>query len=138
MALQSIMRPQYQPVLTPAPIDALPFIHRPRRIEKRTNWRVPATNSYSDACSNGRLYAAHLAQYLAENPGTAGSNLLGHIAADIDFQDESDARGYWVGFFSYLEQLIAGAAADADVFDHVEQLQAREEQILRQLEAEEA
>lgn len=67
------------------------------------NWHVPATDDYSQACQAGREYASQFVRYLADNPGTAGASTLGHIAAAIDFADESAAKGYWVGFFSHLE-----------------------------------
>ena len=108
----------------------LPFIVSPLYFRKRGSqrcghlWHVPRTNDYHHACATGRLYAAHFAQYLKDNPQTVGHNLLGHIATDIDFHDTSAKRGYWIGFFSYLEQLIHAQAGQRRVFDDLAQFDA--------------
>lgn len=108
----------------------LPFIASPLYFRKRGSnrcgnlWHVPRTNDYDHACATGRLYAAHFAQYLKDNPQTVGHNLLGHIATDIDFHDTSAKRGYWIGFFTYLEQLIFEHAAQRPVFDDLAQFNA--------------
>ena len=95
----------------------LPFVYRPKRGHKgASNWHVPPTDDYVAACKVGREYAAHFAQFLRDNPELAGGFALGWIAADIDFEDESGAKGYWVGFFSHLERLIAATAARIDPF----------------------
>ena len=45
-----------------------------------------------------------------------GHNLVGRIATDMDFHDASARRGYWIGFFSYLERLIYAQAVQREVF----------------------
>ena len=108
-----------------APLDLLPFVGRPKRPGLGKNfWDVPRTANYGEACARGREYAAHFIQYLKDNPFWVGGNLLGGIAADIDFSDESAAKGYWVGFFSHLERFIYTAARSADVFADLERQQA--------------
>lgn len=82
---------------------------------------VPRTNDYNHARATGRLYVAHFAQYLKDNPQTVGQNLLGHIATDIDFHDTSAKRVYWIGFFTYLEKLIYAQAAQRRVFEDLAQ-----------------
>lgn len=104
----------------------LPFIYRPKQGFGKVNyWRVPPTDNYDLACIVGRDYAAHFAQHLKDNPHKVGSNMLGHIAAAIDFKDESGIHGYWVGFFSHLERLIYAGARDIDVFAQVERAKAK-------------
>lgn len=114
-----------------APIQntALPFIASPRHYRKqgRTHcgslWHVPRTDDYDRARMLGSVYAAHLAQYLKDNPATVGHNLLGRIATDMDFHDASAQRGYWIGFFSFLEYLIYEQAAQRPVFDCLKSFQ---------------
>ena len=112
----------------PKPPDwtALPFIVHSR--SQWTEWSVPPVKDYGIACYAGREYAAHLAQYLKDT-GNVGANLLGHIASSIDFADDSEAKGYWVGFFSYLERLIYFGAKSIDVFGDVDSLMARDVEI---------
>ena len=101
---------------------ALPFIASPRFYRKHGSqrcgnlWHVPNTSDYQQALATGRQFAAHFAQYLKDNPYSVGHNLLGRIATDMDFHDTSAKRGYWIGFFSYLEQLIYSQAAQQSVF----------------------
>lgn len=98
----------------PSP-GALPFIGQ-RASGGLHNWRVPPVTDYAQACLVGKAFALHYAQFLKDNPTTAGTNLLGQIAADIDFFDASGAKGYWVGFFSALEPMILAYARSTDVF----------------------
>jgi hypothetical protein len=51
-------------------------------------------------------------------------SLLGKIASDIDFKDGSDTKGYWIGFFAYLERLIEATARGIDVFADVDKLKS--------------
>lgn len=96
----------------------LPFVYiSPRSYKESSHWRVPPADDYAKACEMGRAYAAHFVQFMKDNPFWVSSNHLGHIAADIDFKDESEAKGYWVGFFSHLERLIYAGARNIDVFD---------------------
>jgi hypothetical protein len=87
-------------------------------------WHVPSVDDYGIACRIGREYAAHFVQHMKDNPHEAGNNFLGHIAASINFDDESDAKGYWVGFSEHLERFIFMAAKHVDVFDDLDQLEA--------------
>ena len=76
----------------------LPFIHTKNcGFNPVSNWHVPPAEDYSQACDTGREYAARFAQYLHDNPDMCGANLLGVIARDIDFEDTSNAAGYWIG-----------------------------------------
>ena len=112
-------KPQLNSVLAPRNYlpaavlpTALPFISSPGYYRKQGGprcgnlWHVPRTNSYDRAHAIGQRYAVHFAQYLKDNPSMVGQNLLGRIATDMDFHDTSAKRGYWIGFFSHLEQLI--------------------------------
>lgn len=122
----------------PAPLTALPFVadiqvtpHQTRR----SFWHVPHidvphVDNYGAACEIGRNYAAHFAQYIKDNPGWVGGNLLGHIASDIDFSDKSGAAGYWVGFFSHLEHLIHEGTRDMDVFADADRINAQYAEII--------
>ena len=108
---------------------SLPFISSPRYYQKQgdprcgTLWRVPRTGDYEHARTVGQRYAAHFAQYLKDNPASVGHNLLGRIATDIDFHDASAKRGYWIGFFSFLEQLIYAQATQQSAFDVLKSFQ---------------
>ncbi|MFT4174072.1 MAG: hypothetical protein QM639_16030 [Rhodocyclaceae bacterium] len=123
----------YKPEVVPVPMTALPFVYRPARGFKNfSNWRVAPTDDYGLACEIGRLYAAHFAQYMKDNPACVGANMLGAIAKHIDFKDKSGAKGYWVGFFSQLEFLIHAAAKHMDVFADAERINARYAEIVAQ------
>ena len=100
----------------------LPFIASPRHFQGHGSphwgslWHVHRINNYEQARAIGREYAAHFAQYLKDNPEIVGQNLLGRIASDMKFDDTSAKRGYWIGFFSYLEHLIYAQAVQRPVF----------------------
>ena len=100
----------------------LPFIAGPQHFLKHGSprfgslWHVHRINNYEQARAIGREYAAHFAQYLKDNPEIVGQNLLGRIASDMKFDDTSAKRGYWIGFFSYLEHLIHAQAIQRPVF----------------------
>ncbi|MBC3864342.1 hypothetical protein H8K32_19785 [Undibacterium jejuense] len=117
-------RRNYKPEIKHVSFEVLPFVRKLKRSSKKAynNWDVKPTDDYGVACSIGTEYAAHFAQYLKDNRCMAGSNLLGHIALDIDFSDTSPAKGYWVGFFSYLENLIYEAAREIDIFSDVDEV----------------
>ncbi|MFZ6673955.1 hypothetical protein [Undibacterium sp. Xuan67W] len=119
-------RRSYRPEIKPASFEALPFVLRLKRSDKKLHnkWHVIPTDDYGLACANGTEYAAHFAQYLKDNPCMVGSNLLGNIVADIDFSDTTATKGYWVGLFSHLERLIYAAARDTDVFANVDEVHA--------------
>src|SRR5450830_211725 len=86
--------------------EKLPFVYRPTRGFKKSNWYTPPTNSYARACEIGSEYATHFVQFLKDNPTCVGMNMLGFIVEDIDFTDNTEAKGYAVGFFSHLEHLL--------------------------------
>ena len=106
----------------------LPFIASPRHYSKHgpahcgSLWHVHRIKDYEQARAIGREYAAHFAQYLKDNPEIVGQNLLGRIATDMDFHDASAKRGYWIGFFSYLEHLIYAQAVQRPVFADLDRL----------------
>ena len=99
------------------PLNELPFVLNESVLRKGINrWHVKPIENYTEACKLGNEYAAHFVQYLKDNPNDAGSNLLGIIASDIDFKDETCAKGYWIGFFSYLELQLYKRAKKRNVF----------------------
>ncbi|SBS29110.1 hypothetical protein MSP8886_01442 [Marinomonas spartinae] len=81
-----------------------------------SNWAVRPTSNYRKANRFGREMAAHFLQQLKDDPDNVGAGVLGHIAGDIDFQDKTATKGYWVGFFSYLERHLYRSAKRCDVF----------------------
>jgi hypothetical protein len=106
-------------------LAALPFVRtKEEGFKYITNWHVPPTDDYSQACKTGREYAAHFAQYLKDNPDMCGANTLGIIARDIDFQNTSATAGYWVGFFSHLERIILAQTQCLDVYADVDKINA--------------
>lgn len=126
----------------PMDYNSLPFIHRPDTEtpeDKRSDWTVPPTDDYGAACEKGRDYAAHLAQYLKENPQWVGSNKLNGIVGDMNFLDETAGKGYWVGFFAEVERMIYSHAIRTDVFAEVARINAHYARLdaARRLEVEE-
>ncbi|WP_147290573.1 hypothetical protein [Marinomonas piezotolerans] len=81
-----------------------------------SNWDVTPTDNYRLACLNGRRLAACYLLQIQSDPSLAGTGLLGHIAGDIDFQDQTATKGHWVGFFSYLEEQLYKAASICDIY----------------------
>jgi hypothetical protein len=116
--LNHVARRDYKPHRSYITSLALPFVSCPDNTVRNINrWNVAKAESYDAAKRMGLEYGAHFAQYLKDNPGAEGLCNLGLIAAAIDFSDESESQGYWVGFFSYLEKLVAAAAIRVDVFE---------------------
>ncbi|MFY1963608.1 hypothetical protein ACOTH5_31725 [Achromobacter xylosoxidans] len=109
---------------TSARVQELPFVRRAHGKRTQSFWSPPQAATYGDACSAGNQFGAHFARFLQDNPGVVGSNLLGCIAADIDFA-KADEKGYWVGFFAYPEGLILLGANQVDVFARADRIQAR-------------
>ncbi|CAB3855398.1 hypothetical protein LMG26846_02207 [Achromobacter insuavis] len=109
---------------TGAHVQELPFVRRAHGKRTQSFWSPPQAATYGDACRVGNLLGAHFARFLQDNPGVVGSNLLGCIAADIDFT-KADEKGCWVGFFAYLEGLIQLGANQVDVFARADRIQAR-------------
>eukprot|EP01042_Synura_sphagnicola_P015857 gene15857-biopygen15870 len=117
--------PAPAPTATTTSFLKLPFVYRAKRGFRCTsNWHVAPTDDYEKACAMGHEYAAHFVRYLGDRAGFFGVNALGNIVKDIDFSDDSCAKGYWIGFFSYLERLIQAQAQDMDVFADVAQINA--------------
>ncbi|RXZ38149.1 hypothetical protein D9O50_00955 [Oxalobacteraceae bacterium CAVE-383] len=124
-AMSHSARREYKPVDNEFSFLKLPFVSRRKHgSQTSSNWSVPLIDDYAQACDIGREYAAHFVQYLKDNPDMCGANSLGHIASNIDFKDESDAQGYWVGFFSHLERIIFAQAQRMDVFDDIDRINA--------------
>lgn len=73
------------------------------------SWNLPEPRDYGHACELGRQYAAKVARFLRETPGAAGANVVGRMAAQIDYKRQDDGRGIWIGFFSALEVVIRDA-----------------------------
>ena len=119
-------RRDYRVLNTELPFIASPYHyclkHRVRR--HGSLWHVHCIQDYEQARVIGREYAAHFAQYLKDNPEIVGQNLLGRIATDMDFHDVTARRGYWIGFFSYLEHLISAQAQQRPVFDDLDRFNA--------------
>lgn len=129
-------RRNYKPEPAYTPTSELPFVFKGTRKQVRNNWHVPPTDDYALACDIGREYAAHFAQWLKDNPGMVGSNALGRIAAEIDFSDNSNAKGYWIGFFAHLERLIHATAQRIDVFSDIDSIGAHYSEIAAKRAAE--
>jgi hypothetical protein len=94
------------------PITALPFVSIKRGVPHY--WQVTPTNDYGAACAKGREYAAHLAQYVKDNPAAVG--LFALIVGAIDHTDATPAKGYRVGFLAHWARLAAQRAAEIEVF----------------------
>lgn len=130
MALASIvsvpLRRRYLPAADITSPAELPFVQQRRRGAAITSyWHLPPVADYGQACALGREYAAHFAQFIKDNPAWTGANLLARIARDIDFADESPAKGCWVGFFAQIERLLHAGARLTDVFADVDQVNAQ-------------
>ena len=111
----------YKPDYTPSPpsMSVLPFIKGTGM--KRNNWAIQSTDDYGFACRKGQEYAAHLVQYMQDNPSWVGSNLISSIVKDMDFNDETTTKGYYVGFFSYLEKILWNFTNVHDAWGYFEQ-----------------
>lgn len=91
------------------PYNDLPFLSFPEEYEtKRTRyWNVPHADNYFDATCRGYEYAFLFIKFLRDYPNdTVETNLLGQIASHIDFKENDNRKGYWVGFFGYLEKVL--------------------------------
>jgi hypothetical protein len=116
-------RREYKPINDAWSFGKLPFVHRPKHgLKTASNWKIPPTNDYGAACNTGCEYAGHYLQYIKDNPQACGSNALGAIASDIDFKDASNAKGYWVGFFSYIERVLYAQVHDMNVFEEIDRV----------------
>lgn len=122
----------------PASITDLAFVAdvRIERKTRRSFWAVPQTDDYGHANNVGRQYACDFVQYLKENPAWVGGNLLGLVAKDMaEVEDDSDTKGYAVGFWAFIEMMLYQAAhrmdhyalAEADAQRYVAILAERED-----------
>ncbi|HJV26863.1 MAG TPA: hypothetical protein VJ673_14335 [Aromatoleum sp.] len=84
----------------------LPFVHRREwnGVDCGSNWHVPPSDNYHEACNVGRQWAELYLQYRRENPAMAGSSSLATITASMHDANSGAERGYAVGFFERLEQ----------------------------------
>lgn len=122
------------------PVTVLPFVQANKRGFPASYWHVPPTNDYAEACEIGRGFAAMAVQYLRDNPSFDG--LLSLIVRAVDFGDNSDAKGYRVGFLSHWEHITTtqptNLSADLDAVNQKYRaiIAAREvEAAARELEA---
>lgn len=101
----------------PASLTDLPFVADVKvgpRKTARCFWHVPPTDDYGHANDVGRQFAADYAQYLKENPFWVGSGNLGWIVADMAKHHDTPAKGYAVGFWAFVEQLLYLATTQHD------------------------
>ena len=117
-------RRDYKPKILVTSMAELPFVRLPEKkdTEAKGHWYVPSTDNHAQAVELGREYAAHLIQYLKDNPSMVGLNTLYNVVADMDFKTDFAARGYQEGFFSQLERLIWAATGHVDAFKDVDYL----------------
>ncbi|HVW66020.1 MAG TPA: hypothetical protein VHB01_13515 [Nitrosospira sp.] len=118
----------------------LPFERSPRCIKEIGKipfcyWYVPRIDDYGLACRIGMEYAAHFVQFLKDDPSAVPNNILGHIMRDIDFEDDSDAKGYWVGFLTELSQYLLKGTKRMDVFAELDKDIAEEKRACADYEA---
>jgi|GEM_PF-4279366 len=84
-------------------------------------WLVPQEMDYGAACIIGSEYAAHYLQFLKDSPEDPHRNLLGCIASNINFND-SQARGFWIGFFTHLDWALQRHAKSTSPFEELDAL----------------
>jgi two-component system, response regulator, stage 0 sporulation protein F len=89
----------------PVPFKRFPLFQNMGKRPESGRWLAEDEN-YGAACAKGREYAAYLALYLKANPSLEGSNIITQIVTEMGFFDDSSAKGYRVGFFSFLELMI--------------------------------
>lgn len=94
----------------------LPFVNHNGPSENWSNWSVPPADDYGEACEAGNYYGACFLQFQLSEPEPVGENVIGVIAKDIDFKDNSAAKGYWVGFFGFIETFSYWGAMHGSVW----------------------
>lgn len=108
----SSVRPEAQPSATLS-ITALAFVVDSEHGRPRY-WAVEPVDETPrkqiQAQRVGAKYAIEYAHWLRANPELVGMGTLGWIAADIDYRD-ADCTGYWIGFFSCIEQMLSNVAS---------------------------
>lgn len=83
------------------PSTILPFVKHSRK--GPNYWAIKRVKDYGEACDLGREYAAEYLEYLKLDPH---NGLLGWIAKAVDGTDESASKGYAVGFFAFLDEVL--------------------------------
>lgn len=112
----------------------LPFERSPRCVEELDKipfcyWYVPRIDDIRLAHRIGQEYAAHFVQYLKDDPAVAPNNILADIVRDMDFEDESDAKGYWIGFFTELSFYLMKGAKRVNVYNELDKRIAEYERL---------
>lgn len=116
--------------LHPSPdMSSLPFVHQDM---DPSNWHAPETDDFCEACDRGQEYAARFVKSLRDDPDLVETNVLGLLVSKIDFADQSAKKGYWVGFFSYLERLLYAQGGQMDVMADVRRLNAEAADLRRE------
>lgn len=115
---------------TLTPISELPFVQPAESPDRPSHWHVPPTGCYEEATRYGNHLAAHFVAYLRDNPGAIGSGLLRSIVRDMDLDEGSDSNAAAIGFFEYLEVLLARAVSGVDPFAHLDDLHARYDEVM--------
>lgn len=96
--------------------EDLPFVYREGEYKNWSSWSVPPISDYTEACEIGNYYAACYLEHLKNSPDEEDMNGIGLIAKDIDFKDESCAKGYHVGFFSFIESFAHHGVRHSDMW----------------------
>lgn len=108
----------------PASFTDLPFVADveigPRKTQ-RLFWNVPPADDYGEANQIGVQYACDFVQYLKQNKSLVGSARLGWIVSDMAKARADDTRGYAIGFWSFVEQLLYVAATRVDHYSIAEE-----------------
>lgn len=109
----------------PAAFTDLPFIVdvkiAPRKT-RRSYWHVQPIKDYGEANQVGVQYACDYLQYIKENPALIGSGCLEDIAKDMaKCASDSDTKGYAVGFWSFVEEMLYVAATKYDHYAMAEE-----------------
>jgi CheY-like chemotaxis protein len=105
----------------PIPFKRFPLFQNMDKCSDSGRWLAEDEN-YGAACAKGRAYAAYLALYLKANPSLAGSNIITQIVTEMGFFDDSSAKGYRVGFFSFLELMIYQFSCDHEVCRYLDDI----------------
>lgn len=118
-----------------SPLD-LPFVAdlkvSPRRRE-RSWWATPPATDYGQACDAGREFGAEFVRYLAQDPRSAHSGLIGRIAQQMygGVREPIPESGYAVGFWHFVGVMLVQAARHIDpqdINDCISRLYARDDQ----------
>lgn len=102
-------------------LERFPFDQSSGKCSNNNQWLAEDVD-YATACAKGREYAANTALYLKANPSLVGSNIISQIASDMAFADDYSAKGYRVGFFSFLEMMIYEFSCDHNVSAYLDRI----------------